>query len=294
MPPVFRFAPSPNGLLHLGHAYSALLNQDLARRVGGKLLLRIEDIDPQRCREEWVTAMLEDLAWLGLDFDAPRRQSKHFADYKTALDRLANLGLLYRSYASRNDIDAAVLAEEKSTGRSWPRDPDGAPLYPRARLAEQAGAAQDGHGPFALRLDMARALACVSDLNGQANLNWQECRDGQWDRPRRVTAAPRRWGDVVLARKDSLASYHIAVVVDDALQGVTHVVRGRDLFHATSIHRLLQRLLGLPAPLYYHHPLLRDDEGQKLSKSLASQSLRSLRAEGATLADILNLFSFKK
>ncbi|MDQ0396296.1 tRNA glutamyl-Q(34) synthetase GluQRS [Labrys monachus] len=274
--PVLRFAPSPTGPLHLGHAYSALLNAEKARRMGGRLLLRIEDIDVTRCRPDFVEALLEDLAWLGLEFESPvRRQSAHFDDYREALDRLAARGLLYRSYASRSAIAAATADP------GHPRDPDGAPLYPRARLAAADDPAGRGPGePFALRLDMARAAALVPPLA------WREEREGMEGGFDPVPADPALWGDVVLARKEFPASYHLAVVVDDALQGVTHVVRGRDLYEATALHRLLQALLGLPEPVYHHHRLVQGPDGEKLSKSLRSKSLRALRAEGATPQDV--------
>lgn len=270
---VLRFAPSPNGYLHLGHAYSALLNARICAERGGRLLLRIEDIDVTRCRPEFETALLEDLAWLGLEWEEPvRRQSDHFADYRHVLDHLDRLGLLYPSYASRKQVAAVI------EGRNWPRDPDGAPLYPRILLAETDD--PTGHTeeePFSLRLDMSKAQARTLPPS------WDEEERGS------LAADPARWGDVVLARKEFPASYHIAVVVDDALQGVTHIVRGQDLFEATAIHRLLQALLGLPAPSYRHHGLIQGREGEKLSKSLASKSLRALRAEGATPAEIRQL-----
>lgn len=285
MPPVFRFAPSPNGYLHLGHAFSALLNFDLARESGGRFLLRIEDIDATRCRPEFEAAIHEDLAWLGITWETPvRRQSQHLSDYRAALNRLAGLGLVFPSFESRAEIARLVAAHE--TNGPWPRDPDGAPLYPgtgksltpeeRARL-EQSGA------PYALRLDMeaARALA--------AGLTWTERGEGPGGEHGVLAAQPQAWGDVVLARKETPTSYHLSVVVDDALQGVTEVVRGQDLFHATSVHRLLQRLLGLTEPVYRHHRLVRDEAGHKLSKSTSATGLRELRSAGATPADIRRL-----
>ncbi len=273
--PVLRFAPSPTGHLHLGHALSAFENERWAQALGARLLLRIEDIDVTRCRPDFVAALLEDLAWLGLPFEpGPRRQSEHFASYRAALDRLAGMGLLYRSYASRAEIAAAV------GGQDHPRDPDGTPLYPRAALAAADDpAGRDPAEPFALRLDMAKAAALVPPLS------WRELTTPQAGfKP--VPAAPQRWGDVVLARKEFPASYHLAVVVDDALQGISHVVRGKDLFHATGLHRLLQALLGLPEPLYHHHGLILGPDGEKLSKSARSTSLRALRADGITPARI--------
>ncbi len=269
----FRFAPSPNGYLHLGHAYSALLNFDLARQCGGRFLLRIEDIDRGRARKEFEAAIYEDLAWLGLEWEAPvRRQSEHFDDYARALERLDDMGLLYACDCKRSDIARAAAAKP-----NWPHDPDGAPLYPGTCRGKPRRAAREVlmQGGVALRLDTRKAAA----LAGQGP-SWREFGSGD------VAADPAAWGDVVLARKDTPASYHIAVVVDDALQGVTDVVRGKDLFAATSLHRLLQILLELPAPDYRHHDLVLDDAGEKLSKSLASTTLRALRAQGWTPADV--------
>ena len=278
MTAVFRFAPSPNGYLHLGHALSALINADMARSAGGRLLLRIEDIDATRCRPEYEAAIYEDLAWLGVAWEEPaRRQSAHFDDYRAALARLEAQGLIYASFESRTEI-ARLVAER---GPSWPRDPDGAPLYPghaQALTAATRRARMHGGEPFALRLDMARAVAQAGALSFVET----DAAGGSST----VAADPARWGDVVLARKEMPTSYHLAVVVDDALQGVTHVVRGMDLFHATSVHRLLQHLLGLPAPRYHHHRLIPDDAGRKLSKSTRATALRALRAAGMTAADI--------
>ena len=285
MPPVFRFAPSPNGFLHLGHAFSALLNFDLARQSAGRLLLRIEDIDPTRCRPDYEAAIYEDLAWLGIAWEQPvRRQSEHLDAYRSAIERLSAEGLIYPSFESRAEI-AGLVAEREEAG-AWPRDPDGAPLYPgfakqlsaneRARLIETGV-------PFALRLDMAKAIARVGALS------WTERGEGGDGRSRKVAAAPEAWGDVILARKETPTSYHLSVVVDDALQDVSEVVRGSDLFYATSVHRLLQQLLGLPEPAYRHHRLIRDASGQKLAKSSRSTGLRELRAQGAAPADIRRL-----
>jgi glutamyl-Q tRNA(Asp) synthetase len=274
MPPVFRFAPSPNGNLHLGHALSALLNADMAKAAGGRLLLRIEDIDATRCRPHYEAAIYEDLAWLGLVWEEPvRRQSEHFAGYRAALARLEAMALVYPSFESRAEI--AVLASG--------RDPDGAPLYPgtaKALSAAERDARIAAGAPYALRLDMTAALARVPSLG------WEETGEGPKGETGTVAADPAAWGDVVLARKDVPTSYHLAVVVDDAAQGVTDVVRGRDLFHATSVHRLLQALLGLPAPRYHHHRLLLDPAGRKLSKSTRATGLRELRAQGLTPRDI--------
>lgn len=287
-PPVFRFAPSPNGYLHLGHAYSALLNADLARKSDGRLLLRIEDIDVTRCRPEFEAAIDDDLGWLGVGWEQPvRRQSQHLAVYGEALDRLTALGLVYPSFESRAEI--ARLVAQREAGGAWPRDPDGAPLYPGAAksLAPQARERLLASGaPFALRLDMAAALARADALD------WREQGAGPGGETATVMAQPQAWGDVILARKDTPTSYHLAVVIDDALQGVTDVVRGEDLFWATSVHRLLQRLLDLPAPVYRHHRLIRDAAGRKLSKSTRATSLRELRAAGLTPADIRRQLGF--
>jgi len=289
-PFVCRFAPSPNGRLHLGHAYSALVNAEAARRANGTFLLRIEDIDTTRCRPEYEAAIVEDLAWLSIRPDAPaRRQSEHFADYAAALARLEGLALVYPAFESRSEILRAVAAKEQS-GQAHPRDPDGAPLFPfpRAALSDQERAARRAAGePFLLRLDMARALALVDKP-----LFWREAQ-GSPEGPLIAQAAePELWGDVILARRDVPTSYHLAVVVDDALQGITHVIRGRDLYHATSVHRLLQCLLGLPEPVYHHHRLILDETGRKLSKSADATSLASLRAAGVSAREIRNRLGF--
>ncbi|GGF87425.1 tRNA glutamyl-Q(34) synthetase GluQRS [Azorhizobium oxalatiphilum] len=275
-----RFAPSPNGPLHLGHAYSALVNHAAAEMASGRFLLRMEDIDTTRCRPEFETGIAQDLAWLGiLPSEPPRRQSQHFDDYEAALQRLDALGLLYASFESRAEIARAVLAQEAGGG-AWPRDPDGAPLYPFSRESVPDGVRHRrklAGEPYVLRLDMERAC----DLAGQP-LSWQEAPGTALATPQRVPADPARWGDVVLARKDVPASYHLAVVVDDQLQAITHVIRGRDLFAATEIHRLLQTLLGLPEPIYHHHALVLDADRRKLSKSTGAASLAALRAAGAS------------
>ena len=282
MSPVFRFAPSPNGTLHLGHAYSALLNFDLARASGGRFLLRIEDIDPARCKPEFEAAIHEDLAWLGIAWERPvRRQSEHLAEYRRALDRLSGLGLVYPSFESRAEI-ARLVAEQEVRG-VWPRDPDGAPIYPGdARLLTLEKRAQriESGAPYALRLDMEAAVARAGALS------WTELGEGPDGESGSIVACPQAWGDVILARKETPTSYHLSVVIDDALQGITQVVRGQDLFHATSVHRLLQHLLDLPTPTYRHHRLIRDAAGHKLSKSTGATGLRELRAAGAGPADI--------
>lgn len=288
-PEVFRFAPSSNGYLHLGHAYSALLNFEMAQACGGRMLLRIEDIDVERCRPEYERAIGEDLAWLGVSWEKPvRRQSEHFADYARALDSLAARGLIYPCFCSRGDIMAAVAGKP-----NWPRDPDGSPLYPGLcrRLSREERRRKLASGrPAALRLDIAAALEAV-----KAPLAWREFGGGAPDgKAREVIAEPARWGDSVLARKDIPASYHISVVVDDALQGVTTVVRGEDLFMATSLHRLLQALLDLPTPSYHHHRLLLDASGRKLSKSLRAKPIRTLRQEGLDPAAARKQIGFER
>ena len=281
-PPVFRFAPSPNGYLHLGHAFSAMLNADLARESGGRFLMRIEDIDPTRCRAEFEDAIDQDLTWLGLTWERPaRRQSEHFAAYREALEKLTALGLIYPAFESRAEIARLIAEQEKQA--SWPRDPDGAPLYPgtaRALLSEERARLLQSGAAYALRLDMAAACSLAGELS------WIERGEGLGGETGTVAADPAAWGDIIIARKETPTSYHLAVVVDDALQGVTEVVRGQDLFWSTSVHRLLQQLLGLPQPAYRHHRLIRDAAGQKLSKSTKATGLRELRAVGATPAEI--------
>lgn len=284
--PVFRFAPSPNGYLHLGHAYSALLNFDRARAAGGRFLLRMEDIDTTRCRPEFEAAVYEDLAWLGIAWEFPvRRQSEHLDRYREILAKLSEQGLTYRSYESRTEIAQAIAARE-SRVEAWPRDPDGAPLYPGRGAVlspdEEARRAQAGE-PFAIRLDMAAAIRRAGALS------WLEDGESPEGQTRIVAATPQAWGDVILARKETPTSYHLSVVADDALQGVTHVVRGQDLFWSTSVHRLLQHLLDLPQPRYHHHHLIYDDQGRKLAKSNRSTALRLLRAQDRTPQDIRDL-----
>ena len=284
MPPVFRFAPSPNGYLHLGHALSALLNAGMAYAMNGRLLLRIEDIDTARCRPEYETAISEDLTWLGTRWETPvRRQSEHWEEYRGALARLETLGLIYPSFESRAEIVRRVAREAQEP---WPRDPDGALLYPgdaKNLSATERNRRIKAGDPYALRLDMTAALAHTGALT------WVETGTGPAGETGTVAADPSVWGDVILARKETPTSYHLAVVVDDAAQGVTDVVRGRDLFHATAVHRLLQALLGLRAPRYHHHRLVLDEAGNKLSKSTQSTGVRELRARGITPAEVRRL-----
>ncbi|SDO69332.1 glutamyl-Q tRNA(Asp) synthetase [Methylobacterium phyllostachyos] len=275
--PVLRFAPSPNGRLHLGHAYSALLNADIADRMGGICRLRIEDIDPQRSKPALINAISEDLAWLGLHYPEPiRRQSDHMDAYRAARDGLIDRGLAYPCFCSRGQIRARV-----GEGGETACDPDGVPLYPGtcrslnpAQVAERLAQGE----PHTWRLDMATALRCAGSSHGY--IAFDETGE-RW-----VDADPARWGDAVIARRDVPTSYHLAVVHDDAEEGITHVVRGRDLEAATDLHVLLQTLLGLPTPRYRHHPLLLDAAGEKLAKSRGSQSLADLRAGGITPAQI--------
>ncbi|HXT09805.1 MAG TPA: tRNA glutamyl-Q(34) synthetase GluQRS [Roseiarcus sp.] len=276
--PVLRFAPTPNGLLHLGHAYSALRNAELAARLGAKLLLRFEDTDPSRCRPEYEVAVVDALAWLGVACEPnPRRQSEHASDYAHAFDVLRRRGLVYPCYCTRGQIAATKAG----------RDPDGAALHRGGCVAVSAEATQArlARGEAAnWRLDLARALAQAPPLA------WAEYFEG--DAPAVVAAEPQLWGDILVAARDRPAVYHLAVVVDDALQGVTDVARGRDLFASTSLHRLLQTLLDLPAPRYRHHRLVLDAAGAKLSKSAKSTSLAALRAGGVSAAQVRAALGF--
>ncbi|MBP2301485.1 tRNA glutamyl-Q(34) synthetase GluQRS [Azospirillum picis] len=276
--PVTRFAPSPTGHLHLGHAHSALFGWTTARKAGGRFLLRIEDIDPNRCRPEYERDLIEDLAWLGLGWDGPvRRQSDHFGDYRAALARLRTLGVLYPCFCTRKDIAAEI-----ARAGSAPHGPDG-PLYPgtcRHRSAEDRAERIARGDAWALRLDIAAA----GRLTGP--LRWHDRARGWQD------ATPKLLGDVVLARKDTPTSYHLSVTVDDHLQGVTLVTRGEDLFFATHLHRLLQALLGVDPPDYHHHGLLRNAAGERLAKRDRAQSLRSLRDEGRSPAEVRALAGF--
>jgi glutamyl-Q tRNA(Asp) synthetase len=269
---VTRFAPSPTGLLHLGHAHAALTAWRAARDAGGRFLLRIEDIDPTRCRPDFTDAILQDLAWLGLDWDGPVRvQSRHLAEYRGTLDALASRGLLYPCFCTRGDI-----AREIAASAAAPHGPDGA-LYPGTcrRLSADQRAARVASGALhALRLDMAAAIATLD-----APLTFRE--HGQ-----RLTCDPARFGDAVLARKDIPGSYHLCVTHDDALQGVTLVTRGEDLLPATDLHRLLQHLMGWPAPDYAHHPLLTDAGGRRLAKRDRAATIGDLREGGASPADV--------
>lgn len=277
---VTRFAPSPTGPLHLGHAFSALTAFGLARNAGGRFLLRIEDIDQSRARPEWEEMIFNDLAWLGLDWPRPvLRQSENMAAYRAALARLTAMGLTYACTCSRRDIrDAASAPQEGAPFLG----PDGI-VYPGT--CKHAGRLEDG---AAIRLHMDRALDRVGAIS------WKET--GGEDLPQKKStksAMHNAVGDIVLARRDMGTSYHLSVVVDDAAQGITHVVRGRDLAEATPIHVILQRLLGLPQPVYHHHPLIRDDQGRRLAKRDDARSLAAYRAEGASPADIRRLVGYR-
>lgn len=271
---VTRFAPSPTGLLHLGHVFSAGFARSLAREAGGRFLLRLEDIDPTRCRPEFADAIQEDLAWLGLSWDGPVRvQSEHFAQYRAVLDDLDARGLLYPCFCTRVDI-----AREAAASASAPHGPDG-PLYPgtcrRLPPAEREARLRAG-GPHAMRLDVARALAEIS-----GPLTHHEEGIGE------VVCRPEHFGDPILARRDSPASYHLCVTHDDALQGVTLVTRGEDLRPSTDLQRLLQALMGWPEPRYAHHRLLTDASGRRFAKRDRSATLRALRESGCSPGEVL-------
>ncbi len=276
-----RFAPSPTGLLHLGHAYSALVAHEGAKTAGGKFLLRIEDIDRTRCKPEFEDAIIKDLSWLGLDWETPvRRQSEHFGEYAAALEKLREKGVVYRCFKTRKEIaDEIALAPHLS-----PEGPEG-PQYvgkmlgkieERALLAEGA--------PFAWRLSISASREYLGAAYEQ--LTFVEEGAGPKGEAGVIKATPAIFGDPVIARKDSGTSYHLASVHDDALQGVTHVIRGQDLFHATHLHRLLQTLLDLPAPVYRHHKLITDETGKRFAKRDRSVTLKTLREAGVTLAEL--------
>jgi glutamyl-Q tRNA(Asp) synthetase len=272
---VTRFAPSPTGLLHRGHAFSALTAQRAACEASGRFLLRIEDIDRTRCRPEYEAAIFEDLAWLELDWETPvRRQSDHMADYRAALDRLAGRGLVYRCFRTRREIAEAIEAAPHGAMEAW----RGSPLAP----AEEQRRLAVGDA-YAWRLSLA---AAERELGGFDGLTFVEEGEAPGGERGIVAARPALGGDVVLARKDVGVAYHLAVVHDDALQGVTHVIRGQDLFEATHVQRLLQALLGLPTPAYRHHRLLSGPDGKRFAKRDGAETLRSLREAGMTAAEL--------
>ena len=287
--PVFRFAPSPNGQLHLGHALSAILNHDMAKVTSGRFLLRIEDIDLTRCTPEFEAGIYDDLGWLGLSWETPvRRQSDHLDLYRQALGRLIDRGLVYPAFLTRGAIKIAVAAFE-AKGKAWPRDPDGAPCYPtEERKLDRATAERwiaEGR-QHAWRLDMTAATAATGGQLAGRPLAWNDTGCGPQGQTRTVPARPERWGDVILSRPDAPSSYHLSVTLDDALQGVTHVVRGQDLFHATAVHRLLQVLLDLPEPSYHHHGLVMGEDGRKLSKSNRDTGIAAYRDKGLSPSDL--------
>lgn len=275
---VTRFAPSPTGLLHLGHAFAAMTAHDAARSAGGRFLVRIEDIDRTRCRPEFEAAIFEDLELLGLAWEQPvLRQSERFEAYRAALDRLAERGLLYPCFCTRGDIAAEIARSAEA-----PHGPEG-PLYPgtcRGLSEHERRARIDSGVPYALRLDVAKAAALAGALS------FEEQGRGPNGEHGLIAANPLLFGDIVIARKDVPASYHLAVVVDDAYQGVTLVTRGNDLFAATHVQRLLQALLELPTPAYAHHRLILDAQGRKFSKRDRAVTLRFLRESGTTPAQI--------
>jgi glutamyl-Q tRNA(Asp) synthetase len=268
---VTRFAPSPTGFLHLGHLHSALLGQLAAERVGGRFLLRIEDIDPQRCLAEFEQAIYDDLTWAGIAWSGPvRRQSEHLDFYRSGLEKLQNLGLIYPCFCSRKDIAAAVAAPQGPAGLVYPGTCRHLP-------ADQVARQLAGGAPYALRLDSGKAARLVGDLSFDDRLLGK------------VPVDPTLLGDVVLARRDAPASYHLCVTLDDAVQGVTLVTRGVDLLPATHVHRLLQAALGLAVPDYHHHLLLTNEAGQRLAKRDKSLSLRQMRDSGLSATAVRTL-----
>ncbi len=276
---VTRFAPSPTGLLHLGHAYSALFAFEAARKSGGSFLLRIEDIDFTRCRREFEVAILEDLAWLGIEWETPvRRQLDHLHEYVAVAEQLRVRGLLYPCFCTRKDIQREI-----ELAAAAPHAQEG-PVYPGMcrSLSEDERQSRIVSGEsFAMRLDLNRAIAEVG-----SDLEWIDLERGL------QKAQPEVLGDVVLVRKDIGCSYHLAVVMDDALQGVTRITRGQDLFQATHVQRLLKALLNLPTPEYHHHPLICDTEGKRLAKRHEAEPLRSLKSRGVSAHDVWERLGF--
>lgn len=277
---VTRFAPSPTGRLHLGHAYSALTAWKAARAAGGRFLLRIEDIDPTRCRPEYEAGILEDLAWLGLDWDGPaRRQSDHLDDYAAAIEAMRARGLLYRCFRTRKEVAAAIGDAPHGPMEAVRPGPHG-PEEEARLLAENR--------PFAWRLSLDRARETLGE-KAWAGLSFEETGQGPDGETGRLAVQPDTAGDVIVARKDAGAAYHLAVTHDDALQDVTHVIRGEDLFEATHVQRLIQALMGWPAPTYRHHRLLAGPDGRRYAKRDRSVTLMELRLSGATIADVRRL-----
>ena len=283
-----RFAPSPTGPLHLGHAYSALLAHDMARAAGGKFLLRIEDIDQSRARPEWEAQIYDDLAWLGLRWPTPvMRQSENLPHYQAALKALWKRNLIYPCSCRRRDIQAALSAPQE--GAEIPIGPDG-PVYPGTCRDTQTTFAPDRLPDTVLRLNMRAAMNKITTAPSAEPLTFVETGHGT---RRAITITPdeaiSEIGDIVLSRRDMGTSYHLSVVLDDAAQGITHVIRGKDLFEATKIHVILQRLLNLPTPIYHHHRLIRDETGKRLAKRDDARAIAKYRAEGATPEDIRRL-----
>ncbi len=283
-----RFAPSPNGFLHLGHAFSALTAWRAAQARGDMFLLRIEDIDTTRSRAEYEAAIYDDLAWLGIRWPQPvMRQSDRMPAYESAINQLISNGLCYPCACTRRDITAALSAPQEGADPAF--GPDG-PIYP-GTCRHRAAPAQTGTD--ALRLNMAKAVDFLGGDAAVSRLNWQETGETPGLNPLDADALIHQCGDIVLARRDIGTSYHLAVVVDDAAQGITHVTRGRDMAAATAIHRVLQALLDLPTQIYHHHRLIRDATGKRLAKRDDARSLRRFRADGATPQDILNLIGLE-
>lgn len=278
-----RFAPSPSGLLHAGHGYSALTAHDIARKSGGAFVLRIEDIDVARCRSEFEDAILEDLAWLGLEWEEPvRRQSEHFGDYEAAIERLTDAGLTYPCFCTRKEIAAEIEG-----AASAPHGPDG-PHYPgtcKGLGQDERQAKVAAEGAFALRLDSEKAVRHLQDT-ASLPLHFEQLIALDREERVRTEVDPHLFGDIVLARKDIPTSYHVSVVVDDHLQNISHVIRGEDLREATHIHAVLQGLFGFEPPVYFHHPLVRDDAGRRLAKRDRDQTLRALRDQGVSPGDV--------
>lgn len=287
---VERFAPSPTGQLHLGHAFSALTAYEAAKKADGRFLIRIEDIDIARCRPEYEQQIFDDLAWLEIAWETPvLRQSDRFAAYEAALEQLEQRGLIYPCFCTRKEINAATSAPQEG-------GPDG-PAYPGTCRKLPVSEARMQNRTYALRLDMRKAIASVGGAGVARKLHFKELGKGPKGESKKISLDPGylidACGDIVLARKDTPASYHLSVVLDDAFQQITHVTRGRDLFYATSIHRLLQALFGRPTPYYRHHDLIRDETGKRLAKRDDARALATLRNDGATPEDVRRLVGLK-
>ncbi len=284
---VERFAPGPTGLLHLGHAFSALTAYDAARKAGGRFLLRMEDIDTTRARAEYEDAIFRDLAWLGIEWETPvLRQSDRFDAYRAAIDDLDRRGLIYPCFCSRKEINAALSAPHDTGAEGGP---DG-PAYPGACRLMPRDPSKLSHRPYAMRLDMGKAIASLGGAGIVKKLSFKETGKGPRGETKKINLDPgyliELCGDIVISRKENPSSYHLSVVLDDAFQQITHVTRGQDLFSATSIHRLLQALLGRPTPVYRHHRLITDEDGKRLAKRDDARSLEALREQGATPQDV--------